>query len=170
MVQWLGLQTFTAKGAGSAPGWETKIPQSAWWGQKKLKRLQSQEPDDLNSPSTLTMPPVPPLPEQFSLSANIDLYMIWHAMLCYYMGFPGGSAVKNLPKNAGDTRDSGSIPGSERSQEKEMATHSSILVWEIPWTEEPGRLQSMGLQRDRHDWATKYTWCDISYIYIYIYM
>ena len=40
--------------------------------------------------------------------------------------------------------------------EKEMATHFCILAWEIPWTEEPGRLQSMGLQRVRHDLATKY--------------
>ena len=39
--------------------------------------------------------------------------------------------------------------------EKEMATHASILVWKIPWTEEPGRLQSMGLQRVGHDIATK---------------
>ena len=39
--------------------------------------------------------------------------------------------------------------------EKEMATHSSILVWEIPWTVEPGRLQSTGLQRGRYDLATK---------------
>ena len=38
--------------------------------------------------------------------------------------------------------------------EKEMATHSSILAWRIPWTEEPGRLQSLGSQRVRHDWAT----------------
>ena len=38
---------------------------------------------------------------------------------------------------------------------KEMATHSSILAWEIPWTEEPGRLQSMGLQRVGHDLGTK---------------
>ena len=36
-----------------------------------------------------------------------------------------------------------------------MATHSSILAWEIPWTEEPGGLQSVGLQRVRHDWATE---------------
>jgi len=36
-----------------------------------------------------------------------------------------------------------------------MATHCSILVWEIPWTEEPGRLQSMGLQRTRHNFVTK---------------
>ena len=43
----------------------------------------------------------------------------------------------------------------------ELATHSSILAWEIPWTEEPGRLQSMGSQRIGHDWATEYvctTW------------
>ena len=54
------------------------------------------------------------------------------------------SVVKNLPANAGDT---GSLPGSGRCPgEKEMATHSSILAWKIPWTEEPGRLQSVGLQ------------------------
>ena len=41
--------------------------------------------------------------------------------------------------------------------EKEMATHSSNLAWKIPWTEEPCRLQSMGLQRVRHDWATSLT-------------
>ena len=41
--------------------------------------------------------------------------------------------------------------------QKEMATHSSILVWEIPWTEEPGGLQSMGSQRVRHDLVTKAT-------------
>ena len=49
--------------------------------------------------------------------------------------------------NAGD---SGLIPDLEDPLEKGMATHSSILVWEIPWTEEPGRLQSTGLQRVRH--------------------
>ena len=41
--------------------------------------------------------------------------------------------------------------GREDPLEKEMATHSSILAWKIRWTEEPGRLQSMGLQRVRHD-------------------
>ena len=41
--------------------------------------------------------------------------------------------------------------GREDSLEKEMAIHSSTIAWEIPWTEEPGRLQSMGLQRVRHD-------------------
>ena len=53
------------------------------------------------------------------------------------MGFPSGSVGKKSSCNAGD---SGSIPGLVRSLEKEMATHSSILAWRIPWTEEPGRL------------------------------
>ena len=50
--------------------------------------------------------------------------------------------VKNLPAKQ-ETR---ILPSREDPLEKEMATHSSILAWRIPWTEEPGRLQSMGLQ------------------------
>ena len=45
--------------------------------------------------------------------------------------------VKNMSANAGDTRDAGSIPGLERSPGEGNATHSSILAWRIPWTEEP---------------------------------
>ena len=56
--------------------------------------------------------------------------------------------VKNLPANAGDP---GLSPGWEDPLEKKMATHSSILARKIPWTEEPGRLQSMGSQRVGHD-------------------
>ena len=59
--------------------------------------------------------------------------------------------VKNLLGNAGDIRDTGLIPGLGRSPGEGMATHSSILAWRIPWTEEPGGLQSMGLQRVGHD-------------------
>ena len=59
------------------------------------------------------------------------------------MDFPGGAVVKNLPINVGDARDMGSIPGLGRSP-------GAILAWQIPWTEEPGGLQSMGLQRVRH--------------------
>ena len=59
--------------------------------------------------------------------------------------------VKNSPANVGDTRVSGLIPGLGRSLEEEMATHFSILDWEIPWTEEPGGLQSMGSQRVRYN-------------------
>ena len=59
--------------------------------------------------------------------------------------------VKNPLASAGDVRDTGSIPGSGRSLEKEMSTHSSILAGRIKWTEEPDGLQSMGLQRVGHD-------------------
>ena len=58
-------------------------------------------------------------------------------------GFPGGSAVRNPPANAGDL---GSIPGPGRSPGEGNGTHSSIIDWEIPWTEEPDRLQSTGPQ------------------------
>jgi len=59
------------------------------------------------------------------------------------MGKVGGSVIKNLPANA---RESDSNLCQEDPLEKEMATHSSILAWNILWTEEPGELQSMGLQ------------------------
>ena len=59
--------------------------------------------------------------------------------------------VKNLPASAGDIREVGLIPGSEDPLKEGMAMHSSILAWRIPWPEDPGRLQSMGLQRVRHD-------------------
>ena len=55
--------------------------------------------------------------------------------------------VKNPPANAGDARDVGSIPGSGICLEESMETHSSILAWRIPWTEEPGGLWSMESQR-----------------------
>ena len=58
--------------------------------------------------------------------------------------------VKNLPDNAGDT---GPIPGLGRSTGEYMATHSSVLAWEIPWTEEPGRLESKGSRRVKHSEA-----------------
>ena len=60
--------------------------------------------------------------------------------------------AKNLPANAGDIRDAGdrSLCWGEPLEEG-MATHSSILAWEIPWTEEPGGLQSVGLQRVGHN-------------------
>ena len=54
--------------------------------------------------------------------------------------------VKNPPANAGDV---GSIPGSGRSPGEGNGTHASILAWRIPWTEEPGRLLSIGLQKSQ---------------------
>ena len=64
------------------------------------------------------------------------------------IGFPGGSDGKESTCNVGDL---GSIPGLGRALEEGMATHSSILAWKIPWTEDPGKLQSIGSQGVRHD-------------------
>ena len=61
---------------------------------------------------------------------------------------PGSSDSKASAYNAGDL---GSIPGQEDTLEKEMATHSSIHAWKIPWTKEPAGLQSIGSQRVGHD-------------------
>ena len=70
----------------------------------------------------------------------------WYPLL---RGFPGGSVVKKiyLPMQEMWVQSL----DQEDSLEKEMATHSSIFAWEIPWAEEPGGLQSMGLQRVGHD-------------------
>ena len=64
------------------------------------------------------------------------------------LGFPKGPGVTNTLSNAGDVD---LIPGWEDPLEEGMATHSGILAWRIPWTEEPGGLQSMGSQGVRHD-------------------
>ena len=69
------------------------------------------------------------------------------------LGFPGGSVVKSPPANAGAAGNTVQFLGREDPLEKEMPTHSSILAWRILWTEEPGGLQFMVLQR-RHHWVT----------------
>ena len=69
------------------------------------------------------------------------------------MVFPHSSVGKESACNAGDQ---GSISGSEDPLEKEMATHSSTLAWRIPWTEKPGRLQSMGSQELDTTWQFNY--------------
>ena len=71
----------------------------------------------------------------------------WHI----YTTMPVAQMVKRLPA----TRETWVRSlGREDPLEKEMAIHSSTIAWQIPWTEEPGRLQSMGSQRARHDWVT----------------
>ena len=70
------------------------------------------------------------------------------------MGNGGLSYGSDGKGSACIAEDSGSIPGLEDPLEKEMATHSSILAWRISWTEDPGGLQSMGLQRIGHGWVT----------------
>ena len=67
---------------------------------------------------------------------------------------PGGTTVKNVPANAGGPGDSVRSLGQEDPLREEMATHSSILAWIIPWTEEPGGLHIMSSQRIGHDWQS----------------
>ena len=77
-----------------------------------------------------------------------------HTFLCIHIdifGLPWRLSGKNLPASAGDRGNMVQSLGQENPLEKEMATHLSILAYRTPWTEELGRLQSMGLQRVRHD-------------------
>ena len=73
-------------------------------------------------------------------------------------GFPGGSAVKNPPAVQETWL---WFLGREDPLEKGMATHSSVLAWKIPWTGEPGGLQSTGSQRVRHDWSDWERMCSV---------
>ena len=88
---------------------------------------------------------------------NIPLSYYYYTPYTDKAGFPNGSAGKESTCKAGDTGDSGSVPGSGRSPGGGHATHSSTLAWRIPWTEEPGGLQSMGSQRVEHAWVTKHS-------------
>ena len=74
-----------------------------------------------------------------------------------YRGFPGGSVVKNLLAMQEMQERCVWTLDQEDPLEEGLATHSSILAWRIPWTEEPGGLQSTGLQRVGHNWATDHT-------------
>ena len=77
--------------------------------------------------------------------------------VCICSGFSGDSEGKELACNAGNLC---SILGRDYL-EKEMATHSNILAWRIPWTEETGGLQSMRSQRIRHDWVINSNQTDV---------
>ena len=91
-----------------------------------------------------------------SITGKNRLFLLWHLYINFtgsiLKGFPAGSLVICLPVQ--DTWVQSL--GWEDPLEKEMATHSSILAWEIPWTEEPGGLQSMGSQKS-WTWLDNYT-------------
>ena len=70
--------------------------------------------------------------------------------MAFGLGFPSGSDGKESSCNAGNQMQVGFLD-QEDPLEKRMAAHSSTLAWRIPWTEEPGGLQSMGSQRVGHD-------------------
>ena len=107
-----------------------------------------------------------PIPLQNESNRSCKIHSDWderspkerrpHIIWC--LSITGGApqvalVVKNPSANAGDIRDG--VPSLSRQDplEEGTATHSSILAWRIPWTEEPGELQPTGLQRVRHDWS-----------------
>ena len=73
----------------------------------------------------------------FLLSVSLFFFLNFLGYVIYIPGFPRGAVVKNMPANAGGTGNMGSVPGSGKSPGEGNVTHSSILAWEIPWTEEP---------------------------------
>ena len=89
-----------------------------------------------------------PFPGISALETGVSRLLPW--------GFLGGLDGKETAWNAGEPA---LIPGSGRSLQEEMATHSSILAWRIPWTEEPGGLQSVESQRVGHDLVTNTHTC-----------
>ena len=118
------------------------------WKGVVLSLIQTQQESSLKefliSPTKISLEHMQRLKQQ-CISV---FYLSFYVLVNCKWGFPSGSEGKASACNAGDP---GSIPGSEDLLEKEMATHSSILAWKSPWTEKPGRLQSMGSQRVRHN-------------------
>ena len=84
--------------------------------------------------------------------SDMTEWLLFTSLHEVFRGLPGGSMVKNLPAKQETWIRS---LGKEDPLEKEMATHSSIFAWKIPWTGELGRLQSTGSQRVGHNWETK---------------
>ena len=106
--------------------------------------------------------------EYTRIQATLSLLALPRVSLCRYLflsatrfwweGFSDGSNGKESACNTDMQEAQVRSLGQEYPQEREMATHSSTLAWEIPWTEELGGLQSMGLQRVRYDCATEHRW------------
>ena len=96
--------------------------------------------------------------DKVPIGAWIYLWAFCFVLLIYISVFVAGEfftnfhvVIKNPPANTEDVKDMSQSLNRENPLEEEMATHSSILAWKIPWTEEPGGLQFMGSQRVRHD-------------------
>ena len=91
---------------------------------------------------------------------QVDCLSPLHLIVLIGFRFLGTSLVAQMVKCLSIMRETWVRSlGQEDPLEKEMAIHSSTIAWKIPWTEEPGRLQSMGSQRVGHDWATSHTHC-----------
>ena len=124
----------TDEGWGGPRGWSVTI-----LNEKDRKVLSERRPDGCQGTMQLFT----------GRACQVLLYLILSVILT--VGFLVPQTVKNLPA----MQEIWVWPlGQENPLEKETATHSSVPAWKIPWTEEPGGLQSMGLQRTEHNWAT----------------
>ena len=104
--------------------------------------------------SLIILSPLKPM-STFFRDKNDFLFIleVFDVLSTSWSGFPGGSVVKNLPAMQEIQETWLWLLGREDPLKEGMATHSSILAWRIPWTEEPGGLQSMESQRVGHDWS-----------------
>ena len=109
---------------------------------KKHRLKKKKSPAEKNEDTITEINAIKITPLSTKVRINIILYGKILKSLSW--GFPGGSVVKTLSGNAGDT---GLVPGLGRSPAE--GNGSSILAWEIPWIEEPGGLQSMGSQESQ---------------------
>ena len=109
------------------------------------------------------MSPNAVMPEYVCVCVYVCVYM--------YTGLSRWCSGKETDCNTGDTGDAGLTSRSGRSPGEGNGSHSTIVAWKIPWTESPGRLQSMGSQRVGHGWATEHmSACMSTYrIYTHIY-
>ena len=102
---------------------------------------------------------------QILIYIHIHTFFLFRPKTFYcYLGFPGGSVIKDLSANAGDTKDVGLNPGLGKFLEEEMATHSSILVWVIPWTG-AGWTTVHGVTKSWARWALILIFCSDFIVY-----
>ena len=112
----------------------------------------------ISSRFTVVCPSVSPFLSSFESVKSIFKNFIFIYLLTF-LGFPGSTVMQETWVWS---------LGQKDPLEEGMEIHSSILAWRIPWTEEPDRLQSIGLQRVRHDWNDlTYTHIDIFYMHAY---
>ena len=134
------------------------LPIYAWvWSTRPHLGADEMEAGNLLSPSTWPQETTPysAQPENRVVGSSLGRNKLGVQRDC--TGFSGGSVVKNLPAMQETQETQVWSLNWEDPLENEMATHPGMLAWRIPWTEELSGLQSLGLQRVGHKWATEYT-------------
>ena len=134
------------------------------WGSQRLsslptasERWNQNQNWGLRPPSPFCFPQIPSFLETYFHGLLVGLFVgffVWGFLVQVYFLYrlPSGSVAKNLSATQEPPEIQVQSLGREDPLWEEMATHSSILAWRIPWTEEPSRLQSIGSQRVGHNW------------------